>query len=100
MPRKEASRATAVPPPVKGRGVFSGTGIIVSGLAATVVALLVPLWSYEHRPEQAAGPLSSRTVATRYGPPPSPTTTCPSATGTDGRPGADTRAGVLAFPPR
>ncbi|MFE9171235.1 DUF4142 domain-containing protein [Streptomyces kebangsaanensis] len=55
-------------PPVKGRGVFSGTGIILSGLAATVVALLVPLWSYEHRPEQAAGPLSSRTVATRYGP--------------------------------
>ncbi|MFI1167883.1 DUF4142 domain-containing protein [Streptomyces sp. NPDC020801] len=55
-------------PPVKGRGIISGTGIIISGLAATLVALLFPLWSYAHRPGQDAEPLSARTVATRYGP--------------------------------
>ncbi|MER6924489.1 Tat pathway signal sequence domain protein, partial [Streptomyces spiralis] len=41
-------------PPVKGRGIFSGTGVIVSVLAGTVVALLVPLWSYAHRPATPA----------------------------------------------
>ncbi|MGW5198455.1 DUF4142 domain-containing protein [Streptomyces spiralis] len=55
-------------PPVKGRGVFSGTGVIVSVLAGTVVALLVPLWSYAHRPAAPADLLSARTVATQYGP--------------------------------
>ncbi len=56
-------------PPVKGRGVFSGTGIIVSALAATLVALLFPLWSYAHRPAAAsADVLSAGTVATPYGP--------------------------------
>ncbi|MFJ8198621.1 DUF4142 domain-containing protein [Streptomyces sp. NPDC096152] len=56
-------------PPVRGRGVFSGTGIIVSALAATLVALLFPLWSYAHRPAAAsADVLSAGTVATPYGP--------------------------------
>ncbi|MER6276697.1 MULTISPECIES: DUF4142 domain-containing protein [unclassified Streptomyces] len=56
-------------PPLKGRGIFSGTGLIITGLAATVVALLVPLWSYADRPDTAsAGVLSARTVTTPFGP--------------------------------
>ncbi|WP_318200726.1 DUF4142 domain-containing protein [Streptomyces sp. SCL15-4] len=56
-------------PPVTGRGIFSGTGLIVTALAATAVALLVPLWSYAGRtdPAGAAGP-GTRTVTTPYGP--------------------------------
>ncbi|MER6982473.1 DUF4142 domain-containing protein, partial [Streptomyces carpinensis] len=55
-------------PPVKGRGIFSGTGLILSVLAGTVVALLVPLWSYTHRSATPPDLLSARTVATQYGP--------------------------------
>ncbi|GAB1326816.1 DUF4142 domain-containing protein [Streptomyces sennicomposti] len=55
-------------PPVKGRGILSGTGIIITVLAGTVVALLVPLWSYAERPPAPAEPLSARTVTTPYGP--------------------------------
>ncbi|MFJ7150769.1 DUF4142 domain-containing protein [Streptomyces sp. NPDC100445] len=56
-------------PPIEGRGIFSGTGLIVAGLAATVVALLVPLWSYAGRPDPAsANVLSAATVTTPYGP--------------------------------
>ncbi|MFK4149529.1 DUF4142 domain-containing protein [Streptomyces sp. NPDC004065] len=56
-------------PPVQGRGPLSGTGIILVALAATAAALLVPIVSYVHRPPgQDASPLSSRTVATPYGP--------------------------------
>jgi predicted outer membrane protein len=56
-------------PPAKGRGIFSGTGLIITGLAATFVALVVPLWSYADRPDPAgATVLSARTVTTPYGP--------------------------------
>ncbi|MGW0508280.1 DUF4142 domain-containing protein [Streptomyces olivaceoviridis] len=57
-------------PPVNGRGIFSGTGLIVTALAATVVALLVPLWSYADRQDDpaSASVLSARTVTTPYGP--------------------------------
>ncbi|MFF8725994.1 DUF4142 domain-containing protein [Streptomyces sp. NPDC015171] len=56
-------------PPITGRGIFSGTGLIVIALAATVVALLVPLWSYAGRQDPAsASLLSTRTVTTPYGP--------------------------------
>lgn len=56
-------------PPVRGRGIFTGTGLIVTGLAATVVALLYPLWSYADRSGAGdADVLSAQTVATRYGP--------------------------------
>ncbi|PKW10709.1 protein of unknown function [Streptomyces sp. 1222.5] len=56
-------------PPLEGRGIFSGTGLIITGLAATVAALLFPLWSYTDRPDAAsAGVLSARTVTTPFGP--------------------------------
>ncbi|MFF1405804.1 DUF4142 domain-containing protein [Streptomyces sp. NPDC058294] len=56
-------------PPIEGRGIFSGTGLIVAALAATIVALLVPLWSYAGRQDPAsADVLSAATVTTPYGP--------------------------------
>ncbi|MFJ8106436.1 DUF4142 domain-containing protein [Streptomyces sp. NPDC096132] len=55
-------------PPVKGRGIFSGTGIIVTGLAATLVALLFPLWSYENQSNNGVDVLNAEVVATQYGP--------------------------------
>ncbi|MES9519684.1 DUF4142 domain-containing protein [Streptomyces capoamus] len=55
--------------PITGRGLFSGTGLVITALAATVVALLVPLWSYAGGQGPAgANVLSARTVATPYGP--------------------------------
>jgi predicted outer membrane protein len=58
-------------PPVKGRGIFSGTGLIVTGLAATLAALVFPVWSYADR----SGPgvdnaqvFADRTIPTPYGP--------------------------------
>ncbi|WP_432170361.1 DUF4142 domain-containing protein [Streptomyces sp. 1222.5] len=56
-------------PPLEGRGIFSGTGLIITGLAATVAALLFPLWSYADRPDAvSADVLSARTVTTPFGP--------------------------------
>ncbi|GAA2880344.1 DUF4142 domain-containing protein [Streptomyces mexicanus] len=55
-------------PPVHGRGLLGGTGVIIAVLAGTVVALLVPLWSYAHRPAPPVNPLTARTVAAPYGP--------------------------------
>ncbi|GGW64554.1 hypothetical protein GCM10010503_47210 [Streptomyces lucensis JCM 4490] len=56
-------------PPIKGRGVFSGTGLIIAGLAATTAALLFPLWSYAGRQDAvSANVLSAQTVTTPYGP--------------------------------
>lgn len=66
-------------PPVKGRGIFSGTGLIITGLAATLAALVFPVWSYADRTGTGTGTgtntgtdgtqmLSDRTVATPYGP--------------------------------
>ncbi|AKN72179.1 Tat pathway signal sequence domain protein [Streptomyces sp. PBH53] len=56
-------------PPINGRGMFSGTGLVITALAATVVALLVPLWSYADRQDPAsANVLSAQTVTTPYGP--------------------------------
>ncbi|MBB4711801.1 putative outer membrane protein [Streptomyces luteogriseus] len=55
-------------PPVKGRGVFSGTGLIVMCLAATLAALVFPVWSYTDRPETAPNVLSAHTLQTSYGP--------------------------------
>src|SRR5215475_11302917 len=56
-------------PPIQGRGIFSGTGLIITALAATALALLIPLWSYADRPDAAdANTLSAQTVTTPYGP--------------------------------
>ncbi|MFB7509415.1 DUF4142 domain-containing protein [Streptomyces broussonetiae] len=56
-------------PPIKGRGIFSGTGLVIAALAVTAAALLYPLWSYADRQDTAdAGVLSAQAVATPYGP--------------------------------
>ncbi|MET7288364.1 DUF4142 domain-containing protein [Streptomyces sp. NPDC005573] len=56
-------------PPIEGRGMFNGTGLVIAALAATAVALLYPLWSYADRPDTAsASTLSARTVTTPFGP--------------------------------
>ncbi|MGW0878228.1 DUF4142 domain-containing protein [Streptomyces sp. NPDC002671] len=53
-------------PPVNGRGIFSGTGLIIMALSATAAALLYPVWSYGD--QQSASGVSAQTVATPYGP--------------------------------
>ena len=55
-------------PPVKGRGIFSGTGIIITGLAATLAALVFPIWSYADRSGTGVDLLNAETVSTQYGP--------------------------------
>ncbi|GHE01477.1 DUF4142 domain-containing protein [Streptomyces alanosinicus] len=58
-------------PPIKGRGIFSGTGLVIAALAATASALLYPLWSYAGHQDAAdatAAVLSAQTVTTPYGP--------------------------------
>ncbi|MEI5521126.1 DUF4142 domain-containing protein [Streptomyces brasiliscabiei] len=52
----------------RGRGgLFSGTGLIVAGLTATLVALVFPVWSYADRSGTGASVLNATTVTTRYG---------------------------------
>ena len=57
-------------PPVQGRGIFSGTGLIITCLAATLAALVFPIWSYADRsdPTGSVNVLSAQTVSTAYGP--------------------------------
>ncbi|MEU0068190.1 DUF4142 domain-containing protein [Streptomyces sp. NPDC006332] len=55
-------------PPVNGRGIFTGTGIIIVGLIATFVALIFPLWSYDDQPATGVDVLNAETVSTVYGP--------------------------------
>ncbi|KOV69247.1 DUF4142 domain-containing protein [Streptomyces sp. MMG1121] len=56
-------------PPIKGRGIFSGTGLVIAALGATAAALLYPVWSYADRQDAAsASVLSAQTVTTPYGP--------------------------------
>ncbi|MCQ9135991.1 MULTISPECIES: DUF4142 domain-containing protein [Streptomyces] len=56
-------------PPIQGRGIFSGTGLIITGLAATLAALIFPVWSYSGGPTAAdANTLKEEAVATQYGP--------------------------------
>ncbi|MEU9388102.1 DUF4142 domain-containing protein [Streptomyces sp. NPDC048279] len=57
-------------PPVRGRGLFTGTGLIITCLAATLAALVFPVWSYADRsdPTGSVNVLSAQTVSTRYGP--------------------------------
>ncbi|MFF7278617.1 DUF4142 domain-containing protein [Streptomyces griseorubiginosus] len=55
-------------PPLRGRGIFTGTGVIITGLTATLVALLVPIWSYADRSDTGLSVLNAGTVTTPYGP--------------------------------
>ncbi|WP_405868395.1 MULTISPECIES: DUF4142 domain-containing protein [unclassified Streptomyces] len=55
-------------PPVPGRGIFSGTGVIILGLLATLLALIFPIWSYADRSGTGAAVLNADTVSTQYGP--------------------------------
>jgi predicted outer membrane protein len=55
-------------PPVNGRGIFTGTGIIIVGLTATLVALIFPIWSYADRSGTGVDVLNAQTVSTEYGP--------------------------------
>ena len=55
-------------PPIKGRGIVSGTGVIVTGLLATLLALIFPIWSYADRSGTGVSVLNAQTVATNYGP--------------------------------
>ncbi|MFI1482304.1 DUF4142 domain-containing protein [Streptomyces sp. NPDC020747] len=50
------------------RRLFSGTGLIVTGLAATLVALIFPVWSYSDRSGTGVDTLNAQTMSTRYGP--------------------------------
>lgn len=49
-------------------GLFSGTGLIVAGLTATLVALVFPVWSYADRSGTGVSVLNATTMTTRYGP--------------------------------
>ncbi|GAA3530947.1 DUF4142 domain-containing protein [Streptomyces osmaniensis] len=55
-------------PPINGRGIFSGTGIIVTGLMATLLAMIFPIWSYADRSGTGLDVLNADTVPTGYGP--------------------------------
>ena len=55
-------------PPVKGRGIVSGTGIIITGLTATLLALIFPVWTYADRSGTGVAVLNAETVSTSYGP--------------------------------
>jgi len=47
---------------------LGGTGLILAGLAATLVALVFPVWSYTDRSGTGAAVLNAQTVSTRFGP--------------------------------
>ncbi|MFE7835041.1 DUF4142 domain-containing protein [Streptomyces sp. NPDC057474] len=49
-------------------GPFSGTGLIVAGLTATLIALIFPVWSYADRSGTGVSVLNASTVTTQYGP--------------------------------
>ncbi|WP_079086557.1 DUF4142 domain-containing protein [Streptomyces silvensis] len=58
--------------PVRGGGLgsrlVSGTGLLLTGLIATLVALVCPVWSYEDRSGTGLDTLTSQSVATEFGP--------------------------------
>ncbi|BBC32135.1 uncharacterized protein SGFS_034290 [Streptomyces graminofaciens] len=51
----------------RSRGLFSGTGLIVAGLTATLIALIFPIWSYADRSGTGVDTLNASTVTTQYG---------------------------------
>ncbi|MFI1356695.1 DUF4142 domain-containing protein [Streptomyces sp. NPDC020898] len=50
------------------RSGLGGTGLVIAGLAATLVALIFPVWSYEDRSGTGVDVLNAQTVSTRFGP--------------------------------
>lgn len=50
------------------RRPISGTGLIVAGLTATLIALIFPIWSYADRSGTGVHTLNASTVSTQYGP--------------------------------
>ncbi|MGM9380478.1 DUF4142 domain-containing protein [Streptomyces antibioticus] len=60
-------------PPVQGRGIISGTGLVMLCLAGTLVALLLPVLSYLGRSDEGGSGggvdvLNAQSVVTPYGP--------------------------------
>ncbi|MDX2936629.1 DUF4142 domain-containing protein [Streptomyces ipomoeae] len=45
----------------------SGTGLIVAGMTATLVAMIFPIWSYTDRSGTGVDALNASTVTTQYG---------------------------------
>ncbi|MGW2549125.1 DUF4142 domain-containing protein [Streptomyces sp. NPDC001635] len=54
--------------PVRGRGIFGGTGLLITLLAGTLAALVFPVWSYADRSGTGLDTLNAQTVPTAYGP--------------------------------
>ncbi|MEW2469725.1 DUF4142 domain-containing protein [Streptomyces sp. NPDC046994] len=54
--------------PVRGHGIFSGTGLLITLLAGTLAALIFPVWSYADRSGTGLDTLNAQTVPTAYGP--------------------------------
>jgi predicted outer membrane protein len=48
--------------------LVNGTGLIVAGLTATLVAMVFPIWSYADRSGTGVATLNASTVSTQYGP--------------------------------
>ncbi|GGX51289.1 DUF4142 domain-containing protein [Streptomyces fructofermentans] len=53
---------------IRGSGLFSGTGLVIAGLVATLAAMAFPLWSYADRSGTGVDALNAGTVSTGYGP--------------------------------
>ncbi|GHA19134.1 hypothetical protein GCM10010372_18450 [Streptomyces tauricus] len=53
---------------IDGRGLFTGTGLIIAGLTTTLVALFIPIWSYADRSGTGVDTLNAETVSTSFGP--------------------------------
>ncbi|MEU9186721.1 DUF4142 domain-containing protein [Streptomyces sp. NPDC048484] len=53
---------------INSRRLFSGTGLIIAALTATLAALVFPIWSYADRSGTGADTLNATTVSTRFGP--------------------------------
>ncbi|MHA5050476.1 DUF4142 domain-containing protein [Streptomyces sp. SD15] len=49
-------------------GLVSGTGLIITGLTATLVALVFPIWSYADRSGTGLDTLNAQSVSTQFGP--------------------------------
>lgn len=49
-------------------GPVNGTGLIVAGLTATLIAMVFPIWSYADRSGTGVDALNASTVTTGYGP--------------------------------